>query len=95
MPRNKVQSISITPAQLRVPRSDVKSVAGDFAAFWYVHADLFLLQMDHTHYSVDTSLLYCTTTGQAVHLCDSSLSLLCTDRLELVTQNNNVLQLTV
>ena len=43
----------------------------------------------------DTSLLYCTTTGQVVHqngLCDSSLSLLCTDRLELVPRNNNALR---
>jgi len=43
-------------------------------------------------------LLYRTTNGQAVHqngLCESSLSLLCTDRLELVEWNNNSLRLTV
>ena len=46
----------------------------------------------------DTSLLYRTTTGQAVHqngLCESSLSLRCTDHLELIAWNNNLLRLTV
>ena len=42
---------------------------------------------DARHSNYHSAPHYRTTTGQAVHqngLCESSLSLLCTDRLELV-----------